>query len=68
MSTPLEYLETSELLEELKNRFPEMAFVGYVATNKKIDSDSYQICIKSSTHGSLGLAKILENACIEAGE
>lgn len=60
MSTPIEFMETDELLHELKKRFDEMLFVGY--KNSKKDADSYSISVKSSLHGSYGLIKVLERA------
>lgn len=66
MSTPLEYIETEMLLAELKNRFTELVFIGQIPSNKKLSGDSYSICVKGTMHGSLGLVKMLETACLES--
>lgn len=60
MSTPIEYMETDELIHELKKRFDEMMFVGYHA--KKKNEDNYSICVKSTMHGSFGLIEVLKRA------
>jgi len=60
MSTPIEFMETDELLHELKKRFDEMMFIGFQA--KTNSSDSYSISVKSTLHGSFGLIEILSRA------
>jgi hypothetical protein len=60
MSTPIEYMETDELILELKKRFDEMLFIGFVAKTKS--EDNYSICVKSTMHGSFGLVEVLSNA------
>jgi IS5 family transposase len=60
MSTPIEFMETDELLHELKKRFDEMMFIGFQA--KTSSSDSYSISVKSTLHGSFGLIEILSRA------
>lgn len=60
MSTPIEFMETDELLRELKNRFDELMFIGYKATKKT--EDNYSISVKSTMHGSLGLIEVLKRA------
>jgi lipid A disaccharide synthetase len=60
MSTPIEYMETDELLQELKKRFDELMFIGYKQQTKR--EDSYQIAVKSSLHGSYGLIEVLTRA------
>lgn len=63
MSTPIEYMETDELIQELKKRFDEMLLIGYNC--KKKNEDNYSICAKSTMHGSYGLIEVLSRA-IEA--
>lgn len=60
MSTPIEYMETPELIMELKKRFDEMAFIGYTARTKT--DDSYSISVKSTLHGTFGMIEILKRA------
>lgn len=60
MSTPIEYMETDELLQELKKRFDELLFIGYTAKTKS--EDSYNIAVKSTLHGSFGLIEVLSRA------
>lgn len=60
MSTPIEFMETDELLHELKKRFDEMMFIGF--QSKTNSSDSYSISVKSTLHGSFGLIEILSRA------
>jgi hypothetical protein len=60
MSTPIEFMETDELLKELKNRFDELLFIGYQA--KKKNEDNYSISVKSTLHGSYGLIEVLTRA------
>lgn len=60
MSTPIEFMETDELLHELKKRFDEMMFIGF--QSKTNSSDSYNISVKSTLHGSFGLIEILSRA------
>jgi lipid A disaccharide synthetase len=60
MSTPIEFMETDELIHELKKRFDEMLFIGYQA--KKKNEDNYSISVKSTLHGSYGLIEVLTRA------
>ena len=60
MSTPIEFMETDELLKELKNLFDELLFIGYQA--KKKNEDNYSISVKSTLHGSYGLIEVLTRA------
>lgn len=60
MSTPIEFMETDELLHELKKRFDELLFVGY--KNKNKGEDNYSIAVKATLHGSYGLIEILTRA------
>lgn len=60
MSTPIEYMETQELLHELKRRFDEMLFIGYAASTKHIDN--YTINIKGPLHGTFGMIEVLRRA------
>lgn len=60
MATPLEYMDTDELLHELKKRFDEMMFIGYKAKTKQ--EDNYSIMVKSTMHGSFGLIEVLTRA------
>jgi len=60
MTTPIEYMDTDELLQELKKRFEEMLFIGY--NSKKKGEDCYSIAVKSTLHGSYGLIEVLTRA------
>lgn len=60
MSTPIEFMETQELLHELKKRFDEMMFIGFTAQTKVVDN--YTVVIKGSLHGSYGLVEVLTRA------
>lgn len=60
MSTPIEFMETDELLHELKKRFDELMFIGFRSKSKS--EDNYSICVKSTMHGSFGLIEILKRA------
>jgi hypothetical protein len=60
MSTPIEFMETDELLQELKKRFDELLFIGYRAKSK--GEDNYSIAVKSTLHGSYGLIEVLTRA------
>lgn len=60
MSTPIEYMETSELVHELKKRFDEMMFIGFHAKSKS--TDNYHIAIKSTLHGAFGMIEVLSRA------
>ena len=60
MATPSEYMETQELLHELKKRFDEMMFIGFQPKNKSIDN--YHITIKTTLHGAFGLIEVLNRA------
>jgi hypothetical protein len=59
MNTPIDYLTTPELINELRNRFDEMVFIGYRRKNKE---DNYVIRVKASVHGTYGLLEVLRNA------
>jgi lipid A disaccharide synthetase len=60
VSTPIEYITTKELVDELKKRFDEMAFIGFAVKTSK--EDGYSICIKSTMHGAFGLINVLAKA------
>lgn len=60
MSTPIEFMQTDELIHELKKRFDEMLFIGYSAKTKS--EDNYNISVKSTLHGSYGLIEVLTRA------
>lgn len=60
MSTPIEFMETQELLHELKRRFDEMMFIGFTVSTKHIDN--YTINIKGPLHGTYGLIEVLRRA------
>jgi len=60
MSTPIEFMETDELIRELKSRFDEMMFIGYKLCKKT--EDNYSISVKSTMHGSYGMIEILKRA------
>jgi hypothetical protein len=60
MSTPIEFMQTDELIHELKKRFDEMLFIGYSAKTKS--EDNYSISVKSTLHGSYGLIEVLTRA------
>jgi len=66
MSTPIEFLETDELIHELKKRFDEMLFIGY--TKKTKSEDNYTISVKATTHGGYGMIEILKRAADAHGE
>lgn len=60
MNTPIEYMETDELLQELKKRFEELLFIGYRSKTK--GEDNYSIAVKATLHGSYGLIEVLTRA------
>jgi hypothetical protein len=60
MSTPIEFMETQELVHELKKRFDEMMFIGF--NQKSKHSDSYHIAIKGTLHGAFGMIEVLTRA------
>ena len=59
MNTPIDYLTTTELINELRSRFEEMAFIGYC---RKKNEDNYVIRVKATVHGTYGLIDVLRNA------
>ena len=60
MSTPIEFMETQELVHELKKRFDEMMFIGFQP--KSNHADNYHIAIKSTLHGAFGMIEVLSRA------
>lgn len=60
MSTPIEFVDTKELVKELKSRFDELVFVGY--SNKGSRHNNYHLAFKTSMHGAYGLIEVLKQA------
>lgn len=63
--TPLELVQTIDLLTEVFNRFDECLFVGY--KDHSDTSDHYQIALMASAHGGHGLVELARKAA-EANE
>jgi hypothetical protein len=56
---PIEFVETSALLEELKKRFDSMFFIGYRNSTKT--RDDYQCAATGPLHEALGLLHMAMN-------